>query len=328
MIRYIIKRILWMIPILFAIIVIVFTICHFMPGDPVLLMVDSDYTQEEYDLTAQQYGLDKPYLEQLFNYIKNFVLHGSLGKSYASGREVTKEVEGRIWVSVRLGLMSICLTTIIAIPVGIISAIKQNSVLDYTVSAGAIFLASMPGFWLALMAIIVFCLNLRLLPAAGLNSWKSYILPVVCNALAPMAITLRMTRSSMLEVIRQDYISTARAKGLKESTVILRHAFKNALIPVITVVGAQCSMVIGGSVVIETVFSIQGMGTRMVQAISARDHQVVLGITIITSMFSMIIQLLVDIMYAAVDPRIKAEFSKSAKRLGKPGGRKPAAGEG
>ena len=319
MVHYMLKRVLWMIPILLAIIIIVFTICHFMPGDPVLLMVDSDYTQEEYDLTAQQYGLDQPYFVQLFNYIKNFVIHGSLGKSYASGREVTKEIGSRIWVSVRLGIMSICLTTIVAIPIGIISAIKQNSILDYTVSAVAIFLASMPGFWLALMAIIIFCLNLRWLPASGLNSWDAYILPVVCNALAPMAITLRMTRSSMLEVIRQDYISTARAKGLNERTVIMRHAFKNALIPVITVVGAQCSMVIGGSVVIETVFSIQGMGTRLVQAISARDYQVVLGITIITSMFSMVVQLLVDIMYAVVDPRIKAEFSKGSPKAYKKG---------
>lgn len=313
MIKYIFKRILWMIPILFGVIVIVFSICHFMPGDPVLLMLDSDYTEEEYQLTAEKYGLDKPFLQQLFNYIKDFVLHGSLGNSYSTGRAVTKELSGRIWISVRLGLMSIFLTTIIAIPIGIISAIHQNSILDYGVSFIAIFLASMPGFWVALMLIIVFCLQLKWFPAAGLNSWKSYVLPVLCNALGPLAITLRMTRSSMLEVIRQDYIRTARAKGLSEQVITVRHAFKNALIPVITVIGAQCSMVIGGSVVIESVFSIQGMGTRLVTAIGSRDYQVILGITIVISIFSMVMQLLVDLLYAAFDPRIKAEFSKGSR---------------
>ncbi len=325
MIKYIFKRILWMIPILFGVIVIVFSICHFMPGDPVLLMLDSDYTEEEYQLTAEKYGLDKPFLQQLFNYIKDFVLHGSLGNSYSTGRAVTKELSGRIWISVRLGLMSIFLTTIIAIPIGIISAIHLNSVLDYGVSFIAIFLASMPGFWVALMLIIVFCLQLKWFPAAGLNSWKSYVLPVLCNALGPLAITLRMTRSSMLEVVRQDYIRTARAKGLSEQVITVRHAFKNALIPVITVIGAQCSMVIGGSVVIESVFSIQGMGTRLVTAIGSRDYQVILGITIVISIFSMVMQLLVDLLYAAFDPRIKAEFSKGSRSKNRKQANRPEA---
>ena len=309
MIKYIFKRILWMIPILFGVIVIVFSICHFMPGDPVLLMLDSDYTEEEYQLTAEKYGLDKPFLQQLFNYIKDFVLHGSLGNSYSTGRAVTKELSGRIWISVRLGLMSIFLTTIIAIPIGIISAIHLNSVLDYGVSFIAIFLASMPGFWVALMLIIVFCLQLKWFPAAGLNSWKSYVLPVLCNALGPLAITLRMTRSSMLEVIRQDYIRTARAKGLSEGAVIFHHVLQNGLIPVATIVGMMIGISMTGAIIVETIFNIPGLGTLMNSSISSKDYITVQGCVLICAFIVTTMNLLTDIAYAFIDPRIKAQYA-------------------
>ena len=307
------------IPIMIGVIIIVFSISYFMPGDPVQALLGSDYTQEEYDAKAEQIGLTGGYFEQLGRTFNNLI-HGSLGVSYMTLRPVmqvlTQAGQGgsRIWVSIKLGLMSCILTCILAIPIGIICAVKQNSVADYTITTVSIFLASMPGFWVALMLIILFCQKLQWLPVSGLGSWKAYILPVVCNAISPLAVTMRMTRSSMLEVIRQDYVRTARAKGLKEWAVILRHALKNALIPVITVVGAQFSMVIGGSVIIESIFNIQGMGQELVTAIGNRDYSEIIGITIILSAFTMIMMLVVDLVYAAVDPRIKAEFAASGAR--------------
>ncbi len=311
MFAYTIKRLLWMIPVMIGVILIVFSISYFMPGDPVAVALGSDYTQEEYDKMEAQLGLSGGYLEQLGNYFSN-LLHGNLGVSYQTKRPVTAELSGRVWVSIKLGLLSCLLTCIIAIPCGIICAIKQNSALDYTITTLSIFVASMPGFWIALMFIILFSQKLGWLPASGLSGWKHYILPVVCNGLSPIAVTSRMTRSSMLEVIRADYVRTARSKGLKERTVILHHALKNALIPVITVVGAQFSMIIGGSVIIESIFNIQGMGARLVAAINNRDYSMILGITIIISAFTMGIMLIVDLVYATVDPRIKAEFAKGS----------------
>jgi peptide/nickel transport system permease protein len=310
MLEYFLKRILWMIPVMLGVIIIVFSIAFYMPGDPVEMILGAGYTQEEYDAKAEELGLDKSFIEQLGNYLYGLVTRGDLGISYQTGRPVTKELQGRIWVSIKIGILSCLLTTLLSVPLGIITAVRQNTIFDYSVTTVAVFLASVPGFWIALMFIILFSQKLGWLPASGLSSWKHYILPVVCNGLSPIAITARMTRSSMLEVINQDYVRTARSKGLKERSVILGHALKNALIPVITVVGAQFSMIIGGSVITEMIFNINGMGARMVTAINNRDYQMILSVTIILSAFTMVVLLLVDLLYAAVDPRIKAEFSR------------------
>ena len=313
MVLYTIKRILWIIPILICVVLIVFTICYHMPGDPVEIMLNGDYTQEEYDQLQHKLGLDEPFLVQLWNYFVNLITKGSFGYSYSSGRLITDELGPKIWVSIKIGLMSCILTTIVSIPIGIVSAVKQNSILDYTTTVVAMFLASMPAFWIALEAIVIFSLKLGWLPASGLDSWKHYILPVLINALSPLAMICRMTRSSMLECIRQDYVRTARAKGLKERKVIMGHVLKNALIPVITVVGSQFAMVIGGSVIIESIFSIPGMGNKMVSAINSRDYNMLLATTIIISSFTMLIMLVIDLCYAFADPRIKAEFEKGNK---------------
>ena len=312
MLAYTIKRFLWMIPVMLGIILIVFTISYFMPGDPVQMILGSSYTEEEYIAKQRELGLDKSYFEQLGSYLYNLVVHGDLGVSYSTGRAVSAELHGRIWISMKIGILSCLLTTILSVPLGIITAVRKNTLFDYSVTTVAVFLASMPGFWIALMFIILFSQKLGWLPASGLSSWKHYILPVVCNGLSPIAITARMTRSSMLEVINQDYVRTARSKGLKERAIIINHALKNALIPVITVVGAQFSMIIGGSVIIESIFNIQGMGARLVAAINNRDYSMILGITVIISAFTMGIMLIVDLVYATVDPRIKAEFAKGS----------------
>lgn len=314
MVKFLIKRILLMIPVLLGVIIIVFFVSRALPGDPVVNFLSSNYTQEEYDAQKEKMGLDRPLLEQLADYVWGVITRFDLGNSYSTGLPVMKELSSRIWVTVRLGLMSCAVTALIGIPFGIISATRQYSALDYSVTSLSILFASMPGFWLALMSIILFTQILGWLPASGLYSWKHYILPVLCNAMMAMAITTRMTRSSMLEVIRQDYIDTARAKGLKEGAVIRRHALKNAVIPVITVIGNQCSVIIGGSVVIESIFSIAGMGTLLVTSINARDYPTVLGVTFVISLFVCVINVVVDIAYCIADPRMKAQLISGTKR--------------
>ena len=314
MLKYTLIRILQMIPVLLGVMVIVFSLSYMMPGDPVLMQMPDNYTQEYYDEVKHDMGLDRPYIVQLGDYIWGVVTRLDLGTSYMTNRAVTEQISERVWVSVRIGLISVFMTALIGIPFGIIAAVKQNSPLDVTVSMFAVFLASVPGFWLALMGIIVFSIKLNILPASGLTSWKHYILPVIINGMMSIAGTTRMMRSTLLEVIRQDYIRTARAKGLRERVVIFKHALRNALIPVITMIGGQLSMIVGGSVITESIFNIPGMGSLMVTGINNRDYPMIMGLTLVIAVVVSCMNLVVDLCYAAVDPRIKAQFSAGAKR--------------
>lgn len=314
MLKYILKRLLLMIPVLLGVLIIVFSLSYLMPGDPVLNQMPDNYTQEQYDEVEHELGLDRPFLVQMVDYIVGVVTRFDLGTSYMTNRAVTASIAERVLVTIRLGLLSVGVTVLIGIPFGIISAVKQKSALDYTVSILAVVLASMPGFVVALMGIIFFSIRLGVLPASGLSTPLHYVLPVISNGLMSLAGTTRMTRSSLLEVIRQDYIRTARAKGLKESVIIQKHALKNALIPVITMIGGQVSMVIGGSVITESIFNIPGMGSLMVTAINNRDYPTIMGVTLVIAIFVCCMNLLVDLAYAAIDPRIKAQFSGGSKR--------------
>ena len=314
MLKYILKRLLLMIPVLLGVLIIVFSLSYLMPGDPVLNQMPDNYTQEQYDEVEHELGLDRPFLVQMVDYIVGVVTRFDLGTSYMTNRAVTASIAERVLVTIRLGLLSVGVTVLIGIPFGIISAVKQKSALDYTVSILAVVLASMPGFVVALMGIIFFSIRLGVLPASGLSTPLHYVLPVISNGLMSLAGTTRMTRSSLLEVIRQDYILTARAKGLKESVIIQKHALKNALIPVITMIGGQVSMVIGGSVITESIFNIPGMGSLMVTAINNRDYPTIMGVTLVIAIFVCCMNLLVDLAYAAIDPRIKAQFSGGSKR--------------
>ena len=217
-------------------------------------------------------------------------------------------------ITFEIGILGVLLTIILGVPFGVLSATKQYSVLDYSVTTLSTLFAAMPNFWLALVAILLFSLKLRWLPATGFGTVQQLILPVLTNALTSVAVVARMTRSSMLEVIRQDYIRTARAKGLREGTVIRRHALKNALIPVLTVVGMQMSMVMGGSVIVETIFSIPGLGAYMMAGITARDYPVINGCVVVLSLSICVMNLLVDIAYAYVDPRIRAQYERPKKK--------------
>jgi peptide/nickel transport system permease protein len=308
MILFALRRVLVMIPVLLGVLFIVFTLSQFMPGDPVINKLGADYTAEQYAAAEHAMGLDKPFFVQFWDYLVGVATHFDLGTSYQSNREVSTMVFERIGVTLKLGILSSLFTLALGVPLGIMSAIKQYSVTDFTVTTLSLVLASMPGFWLAMVMMIAFSLVLGILPSSGIGTWQHWVMPVLAQGLMPLAAITRMTRSSMLEVIRQDYIRTAFSKGLPESAVIRRHALKNALIPIITVFGFQMSMIFGGSIVIEMIFSMPGMGTLLMAAINSRDYPTIMGVVFMISLCVCIINLIVDLVYAAVDPRIKAQF--------------------
>ena len=310
MFKYIFRNVLMIIPTVLGVVFIVFTINQFTPGDPVILMLGADYTQEQYDATAAELGVDQPFFTQFFNYIKNIVTKFDFGTSYNSKRPVMDEIAGRFGTSLKLGLLSCLASVVIGIPLGVISATKQYSVLDYSLTLSAMFFSAIPNFWLSMMLILVFAQNLKWLPASGLMSWKAYIIPVLASCAGGMAAITRQTRSSMLEVIRQDYIRTARSKGLSEGKVIMKHALKNALIPVITLVGMQLGMIMGGSAVVEAIHNIPGMGTLLLTAITKKDYPTIQTIVLIISVVVCAMNVLVDVVYALVDPRIKAQYQR------------------
>jgi len=303
-----------MIPVLLGVLFIVFALSQFMPGDPVINKLGSNYTPEQYAAAAHAMGLDKPFLAQFWDYLVGVVTRFDLGTSYQSHRAVSTMIFERVAVTLKLGIFSSIVTLGLGVPLGILSAIKRYSPLDFTVTTVSLFFASMPGFWLGMMMMILFSLTLGLLPSSGIGTWQHWVMPVLAQGLMPIAMIARMTRSSMLEVIRQDYIRTARAKGLSERVVIYRHALRNALIPVITVFGMQMSMIFGGSIIIEMIFSMPGMGTLLMAAINNRDYPTIMGVVFMISLFVCIINLIVDLIYAAVDPRIKAQFEVKRKK--------------
>ena len=305
MLKYIIKSILLIIPTMFGVLLIVFTINYFTPGDPVAIYYDFNYTQEQYDEKAAEWGLDQPYAVQLGRYIENVVTKFDFGYSYYSGKSVMSEIKTRFPVSLSLGALALALTVIIGIPFGIISATRQYSRLDYTVTFISLFFAAVPGFWLSMMLILIFSQQLGWLPASGLTSWKCYIIPVIASSAQYVASVTRQTRSSMLDVIRSDYIRTARAKGLSERDVIRKHALRNALIPVITLVGMQAGALIAGSAIIEAIHSFPGMGSLMMTAINNKDYNTIQTVVLILSGVVCLLNVGVDIIYALIDPRVR-----------------------
>ena len=315
MLKYVLKRLLLIIPTMLGVLLIIFTINHFMPGDPIQSMLGSKYTQEEYDALEAELGLDKPFVVQYVNYVADVVTEGSLGISYETKRDVSDEIFGkRLGVTLTVGVFASVVTIVVGVAIGILSAVKQYSILDYGVTTFAVIFSAAPGFWVALMSMLLFCLAIPILPATwGAGGFKAMILPVLCMAISPIALVARMTRTSMLDVINQDYIRTARAKGVVESKVIFVHALCNAMIPILTIVGQQLIMVVGGSFIIESVFSIPGLGMYMLGAINTRNYPAIQGTVLVLSFFVCVINLVVDIAYAFADPRIKAQYENSQK---------------
>ena len=310
MTKYVIKRLLTIIPTLVLVTLIVFTILELSPGDPGRIILGQAAPQSAVDQLNEELGTNDPYFVRYSNYIGGIILHGDFGNSYQSGRPVLEELSHCFPITLRLAVFSIMLISLVGITFGIISAVKQYSALDYISSVTAILLSAIPVFWFGLMMIIVFSLKLRWLPSGKLDDWTGYILPIVTMSLPYSGLVLRMTRSSMLESINQDYIRTARAKGAPERKVVLGHALKNALLPVVTVLGTTFGYSLGGAVLTESVFSLNGVGTLLVTAIKMKDMPLVMGsIIILSAMFCLVI-LAVDILYGFIDPRVKAIYKK------------------
>lgn len=302
-----------MIPVLFGVLLIVFILNHITPGDPARQLVGDSASLADVEAMREELGLNKPLYKQFGSYVWNLVIRGDLGTSYQSKQPVAKEIMQRFPTTILLAVVSVILSVGIGIPTGILSAIRQYSWIDKLSRALALLGVSMPNFWQGLMNILLFSVYLGWLPASGFYGWQYWILPAVTIGTSSAATITRMTRSSMLEVIRQDYIRTARAKGQSERVITIHHALKNALIPIITIIGIQFGGLLGGAVLTETVFAIPGLGKFMVDAIKARNYPVVQGGVLILAFVFSFVNLIIDILYAFVDPRIKSQYKTYKK---------------
>jgi len=304
MLKYIVRRIALMIPVVIVITLIVFSIFYFAPGDPVSRIAGPNVTPEVYESIRRKYGLDQPFIIQYLRFMKS-VIEGDLGISILQERPVIEMIQERLPVTLEIGLLGFLITFLIAIPAGVIAAVKKNTLVDYLCMSGTLLGTAIPTFWLGMLLMYFFAYKLRWFPISGYGTLQHLVLPSLAIGLTNAAITARMVRSSMLEVLNQDYVRTARSKGLLEKVVIYRHALKNALIPVITLMGLRLGWIIGGSVALEIIFSIPGIGRLMVDSILARDYPVVQGSMIVLTSSIILANILADILYAIVDPRIR-----------------------
>lgn len=314
MTKYIIKRLLMCIVVILCASFIVFTIMYFIPGDPAKIMLGDTATAEEIAAKREELGLNAPYLVQLGSYLYKAFLRFDFGTSYSTGQSVFSGLISRMPITLTIGIAGMLLDVLIAIPLGILAGLKNGRWQSVVLSVFAIACVSIPDFWMALMLIIVFSVRLGLLPSYGLGGLEYYVMPVIAAGFGGIGGILRQMRSGMLDVMNSDYVITARAKGVPEKRVVLRHMLPNALIPVITVVGGQCARIVGGTVIIEQIFSIPGVGQYMLNAINARDYPIVRGSVIVLAAVTSLIMLIVDLIYAEVDPRIKAQYSGKGKR--------------
>ena len=310
MIKYIVKRLLVLIPILLGVTLIIFTIMDFTPGDPAVRILGPESSIEAREQLREELGLNQPFWVRFFDYVKNAFLKQDFGNSYRTGKPVFDDIFKRLPVSIKVAFLGMLLATVMGLPLGVLSAVKQYSPADSFLRVASTVLVAMPTFWLAMLLILVFALYLGWLPAGGVLTWQSYILPTITVGVPYGSKVLRMTRSTMLEEIRHDYVRTARSKGVPEKKVIYGHALKNALLPVITTIGSAFGAILGGSVIAESVFNLPGLGSLIVLSIKAKDTPSVLASVLLLAVFFALIMLIVDLVYAFVDPRIKAKYAK------------------
>lgn len=282
----------------------VFLMIHLVPGDPVLVMLSEFASPADQQALRQQLGLDRPLYIQYWRYLSGAV-RGDLGRSVRSNRPVVSEIAWRLPNTLRLAVVAMLLAAAGGGLVGVISAVRRNTLWDHATMLAVLAGLSMPSFWLGLMLMIIFAVRLEWLPVAGYEGWQYVVLPGLTLAAAPAAVLARLTRSSMLEVLNQDFVRTARAKGLREQTVVVKHALKNSLIPVVTVLGLQFGHLLGGAVITESVFAWPGVGRLVVDAILARDFPVVQGTVLVIALGFVLVNLIVDVLYAYLDPRIR-----------------------
>ena len=314
--RYVVRRLALLVPVLLGVSVIIFMVLHLSPGDPAEIMLGSQATQADLDRLRAELGLTEPLYVQYVHWL-GLVARGDLGRSIWMKRPVLGEVLGRFKATLILTGAALVLSTAVGLALGIASAVRPNSPLDRLSAVASLFGASMPVFWLGIVLMVIFALWLGWLPASGMfapygggdlrDLLVHLALPAVTLAAASVTIIARLTRSTMLETLGQDYIRTARAKGVVERAVVLRHGLKNALIPIVTVVGVQAGYLLGGAVLTETVFAWPGVGTLMVQGILARDFPLVQGCVLVVALSFVLINLIVDLIYAWLDPRIRYE---------------------
>ena len=314
--RYLARRLLLLVPVLAGVSVVIFMVLHLSPGDPVEIMLGSQATQEDRARLRAELGLDQPLHVQYGRWLGH-VARGDLGRSLWMKRPVLDEVLGRFKATLVLTGTALLLSSLAGVALGVASATRPNSVLDRLSAVASLFGASMPTFWLGIVLMVIFALWLGWLPASGMYAaygggdlrdlLSHLVLPAVTLAAASVTIIARLTRATMLETLGQDYIRTARAKGVVERAVVLRHGLKNALIPIVTVVGVQAGYLLGGAVLTETVFAWPGVGTLMVQGILARDFPLVQGCVLVVALSFVLVNLAVDLLYAWLDPRIRYE---------------------
>lgn len=309
MLKYILKRLLLMLPVMLGISFIIFSIMSFMPGNPARLLLGDKATVEAIEALNEEMGFNDPFLVRYANYIGNAVT-GNLGTSYRTGRSVVTEIGLRFPTTLKLAFFSVLVAVVIALPLGILSAVKQYSFMDGATTVLGLGFISVPPFWLGLLLILAFSAKLGWLPSFGSDTLAHFVLPAFTSAASTFATVLRMTRSTMLEVIRQDYVTTAYAKGATKSRIIFRHCLRNALIPLITVVGVNFGTLLGGSIITETVFGMSGLGNLLVMSIRSKDVPTVMACSLLLALLFSLINLIVDVIYAYVDPRIKTQYAK------------------
>jgi peptide/nickel transport system permease protein len=306
MLRYVSFRLLQGVLVIFLVSVTSFGIMQIAPGNPVDIMIgEQQVTQDQIDAINKKWGFDKPWYVQYYTWLSN-VFTGDFGKSVIrTGVPVRQMIAEAAPVTLRLNLLSLIISVLIAMPIGILAAIKRYSWFDYTSMIGSTLGIALPNYWIGLMLIIVFSLKLGWLPPYGSDSWKAYILPVSVLAAQEMAILARLSRAATSEILNQDYVTTARAKGLRESVVVVRHVFRNALLPVVTILGYRIAFILSGTIVVETVFAWPGIGQLFFNSIDRKDYQVVQAIVLVLASIVVLMNIITDLVYAYIDPRIR-----------------------
>lgn len=315
--KYILNRLLWMIVIILGTSFIIFTILYFTPGDPAKVIAGSAASAADVAAVRHMIGLDKSYLQQLGDFFYNTFIRFDFGNSWTYNKPVWDEMVVRLPKTLFIGISAMILNLILGILLGIFAAIHEGKWQDSLSMGIAMIFISCPDFWVALMMILLFSATLNILPAYGIGGIKYYIMPIVCSSLGGIAVNARQTRASILGVFREDYITTARAKGQKENVVIFKHMLPNAMMPIITSIGNGFAKIVAGTPVIESVFSIPGIGLYLLTAINSRDYPVVRACVIFFALFTTVSMLLVDLAYAFIDPRIRAQYSGSRKKAAK-----------
>ena len=304
--RYFVRRILETIPLMLIISIFVFMFIHLIPGDPARSIAGLDAEEWEVEAIREEYGLNKPIVTQYVDYMVK-LFHGDMGRSMKSDTPVTELIADRMPQTLKLVFAGVIWAPALGIFIGVISAIKHGKLLDHICMLLAITGLSAPGFWLGLMGIQIFSVQLGWLPSGGLDTWKGFILPSFTMGCGIMAVLARYSRSSMLETLREDYVRTARAKGVPQVKVIFKHALRNALIPVITYVGPMVASIITGSMVVENIFTIGGLGSQFVSGINNRDYPIIMATTLFLGALMISANLITDLVYKVIDPRIELE---------------------